>query len=161
MKSQVLYTAWCYISGEAAGEIWHWSLLGVKGLRLVYTYDARTSARKSNARLCLCRPGSHVAYAACAYACVVRVNQPLVDWGEQGHARNQIARRPQAFPVTLCWLSPGHERSAINLRALRTCSIAFRWVSAPQVAWAVRHIPAQEIDTVSAYQAMVNGWRIK
>ena len=23
----------CYISGEAAGEIWHWSLLGVKGSR--------------------------------------------------------------------------------------------------------------------------------
>ena len=26
MKSQVLHTVWCYISGEAAGEIWHWSL---------------------------------------------------------------------------------------------------------------------------------------
>ena len=33
MKSQVLHTVWCYISGEAAGEIWNWSLLGVKGLR--------------------------------------------------------------------------------------------------------------------------------
>ena len=33
MKSQVLHTVWCYIiSGEAAGEIWHWSLSGVKGL---------------------------------------------------------------------------------------------------------------------------------
>ena len=32
MKSQVLHTVWCYISGEAAGEIWNWSLLGVKGL---------------------------------------------------------------------------------------------------------------------------------
>ena len=31
MKSHVLHTVWCYISGEAAGEIWHWSLLGVKG----------------------------------------------------------------------------------------------------------------------------------
>ena len=31
MKSQVLHTAWCHISGEAAGEIWTWSLLGVKG----------------------------------------------------------------------------------------------------------------------------------
>ena len=27
MKSQVLHTVWCYISGEAAGEIWHWSLM--------------------------------------------------------------------------------------------------------------------------------------
>ena len=24
---------WCIISGEAAGEIWNWSLLGVKGLK--------------------------------------------------------------------------------------------------------------------------------
>ena len=33
MKSQVLHTMWCNISGEAAGEIWKWSLLGVKGLK--------------------------------------------------------------------------------------------------------------------------------
>ena len=33
MKNQVLHTAWCYISDGAAGEIWYWSLLGVKGLR--------------------------------------------------------------------------------------------------------------------------------
>ena len=26
MKSQVLHTVWCHISGEAAGEIWNWSL---------------------------------------------------------------------------------------------------------------------------------------
>ena len=32
MKSQVLHTVWCYISTEAAGEVWNWSLLGVKGL---------------------------------------------------------------------------------------------------------------------------------
>ena len=32
MKSQVLHTVWCNIAGEAAGEIWNWSLLGVKGL---------------------------------------------------------------------------------------------------------------------------------
>ena len=32
MKSHVLHTVWCDISGEAAAEIWHWSLLGVKGL---------------------------------------------------------------------------------------------------------------------------------
>ena len=28
MKSQVLHTVWCNISGEAAREIWNWSLLG-------------------------------------------------------------------------------------------------------------------------------------
>ena len=32
MKSQVLHTVWCNISGEAAGEIWNWSPLGAKGL---------------------------------------------------------------------------------------------------------------------------------
>ena len=32
MKREVLHTVWCNISGEAAGEIWHWSLLRVKGL---------------------------------------------------------------------------------------------------------------------------------
>ena len=34
MKGQVLHTLWCNISGEAAGEIWHWSLLGVKGVNI-------------------------------------------------------------------------------------------------------------------------------
>ena len=33
MESRVLHTVWCKISGEAAGEIRNWSLLGVKGLR--------------------------------------------------------------------------------------------------------------------------------
>ena len=32
MKSQVLLTVWGHISCEAAGEFWHWSLSGVKGL---------------------------------------------------------------------------------------------------------------------------------
>ena len=32
MKTQVLHTVWCIISGEAAGEIWNWSLMGVKWL---------------------------------------------------------------------------------------------------------------------------------
>ena len=29
MKSQVLHTVWCNMTGEATGEIWTWSLLGV------------------------------------------------------------------------------------------------------------------------------------
>ena len=33
MKSQVLHTVWCNITVEATGEIWTWSLLGVKGLK--------------------------------------------------------------------------------------------------------------------------------
>ena len=35
MKSQVLHTVWCNVSGEAAGEIWSWSL---KVLRLLCTH---------------------------------------------------------------------------------------------------------------------------
>ena len=31
MKSRVLHTVRCYISGEAAGQIWNWPLLRVKG----------------------------------------------------------------------------------------------------------------------------------
>ena len=34
MKSQVLHTVWCDISGEAAGEIWYWSLLEAQRLML-------------------------------------------------------------------------------------------------------------------------------
>ena len=33
MQSQVLLTVWCHISCEVAGEFWHWSLSGVKGLK--------------------------------------------------------------------------------------------------------------------------------
>ena len=33
MKTYFLHIVWCTISGEAAGEIWHWSLLWVKGLK--------------------------------------------------------------------------------------------------------------------------------
>ena len=32
MKNQALLTVWCNISDGAGGEIWHWSLSGVKGL---------------------------------------------------------------------------------------------------------------------------------
>ena len=44
MKSQVLHTAWCYISGEAGGEIWYWSLLGMKGLMLSGRHSRGPSA---------------------------------------------------------------------------------------------------------------------
>ena len=33
MKSQVLHTMWCNITGDSTGQIWNWSLLGVKGLK--------------------------------------------------------------------------------------------------------------------------------
>ena len=37
MKSQVLHTVWCNMTGEATGEIWTWSLFGVKGLIMPIT----------------------------------------------------------------------------------------------------------------------------
>ena len=52
MKSQVLHTVWCNITGEAAGEIWTWSLLGVKGLRNMNCCFARGAADIGEA---LCR----------------------------------------------------------------------------------------------------------
>ena len=39
MESQVLHTVWCNIAGEAAGEIWNWSFLGVKGLNIGSNYS--------------------------------------------------------------------------------------------------------------------------
>ena len=47
VKTQVLHTVLCYISGEAAGEIWNWSLLGVKGLSTCANYQSgdRTETR--------------------------------------------------------------------------------------------------------------------
>ena len=39
MKSQILLTVWCNISGGAGGEIWHWSLSGVKGLMVGRMYS--------------------------------------------------------------------------------------------------------------------------
>ena len=52
MKSQVLHTTWCHISGEAAGEIWTWSLLGVKGLRHAKTAKIRCGYYKGEERRC-------------------------------------------------------------------------------------------------------------
>ena len=43
MKSQVLHTVWHSISGEAAGEIWHWSLSGVKGLIQSENYNKHSA----------------------------------------------------------------------------------------------------------------------
>ena len=48
MKSQVLHTVWCNVSGEAAGEIWNWSVLGVKGLKAVFSVT-----RKCWQKLCV------------------------------------------------------------------------------------------------------------
>ena len=47
MKSQALLTVWCNISGGAGGEIWHWSLSGVKGLTTrSWPFEVRAQATR-------------------------------------------------------------------------------------------------------------------
>ena len=53
MKSQVLHTVWCNISGEAAGEIWYWSLLGMKGLMLFLVSLPTSLGAKAQQSLCV------------------------------------------------------------------------------------------------------------
>ena len=36
---------WCYVSAEGAGKIWHWSLLGVKGLTVMLRVDNEFSGK--------------------------------------------------------------------------------------------------------------------
>ena len=45
MISQVLHTVRCNISGGAAGEIWNWSLLGVKGLKCLFLSVMKNKAQ--------------------------------------------------------------------------------------------------------------------
>ena len=40
-----LHTVWCHISCEAAGEFWHWSLSGVKGLRYYWNVKSCSGQR--------------------------------------------------------------------------------------------------------------------
>ena len=49
MKIQVLHTVWCNISGEAAGEFWNWSLLGVRGLMYVLSSTVNWASLRRNA----------------------------------------------------------------------------------------------------------------
>ena len=80
MKSQVLHTVWCYISSEAAGEIWHWSFLGVKGLKYWWCLQLQRIV----ARTCL------------AIACAVFLLSPV----------SSTTRRPMLLSVaTATWAS--------------------------------------------------------
>ena len=40
-KSKVIHAVWCNITCEAAGEIWTWSLLGVRGLKQLTLFTAQ------------------------------------------------------------------------------------------------------------------------
>ena len=83
--------------------------------------DASTSARKRNARLCLClrRTGSHVAYAC---ACVVRVNQPL--WlNLQSNVRNLFANACEGLQRVNAKLSD--PLACVALHAIDMCNRLF------------------------------------
>ena len=54
MKSQVLHTVWCHISCEAAGEFWHWSLSGVKGLKNRALLTGRRTLLRMFIGMCTC-----------------------------------------------------------------------------------------------------------
>ena len=65
MKSQFLHTVWCNISGEAEGEIWHWSSCITRPL-----YYSRTCARTPSAcRLDWVNLTVHPAYSIKCYEC--------------------------------------------------------------------------------------------
>ena len=49
MKSQVLYTVGSYTSGDTAGEIWNWSLLGLKGLSKWHSQGRRAEVARCDA----------------------------------------------------------------------------------------------------------------
>ena len=75
MKSQVLHTVWCHISCKAAGEFWHWSLLGVKGLMSKEQYyvllflafpPAHPPATQMTASRCLPSSSSSTLFCTCA-----------------------------------------------------------------------------------------------
>ena len=40
-KSHVIHAVWCNITCEAAGKIWTWSLLGVRGLKQLTLFTAQ------------------------------------------------------------------------------------------------------------------------
>ena len=66
MKSQAFHTVWCYISAEAAGEIWNWSLLGVKGLIYLLHQVFFKDWSKWNIRpIILCVPSTILCWVTC------------------------------------------------------------------------------------------------
>ena len=40
-KSKVIHAVWCNITSEAAGQIWTWSVLGVRGLKQLTLFTAQ------------------------------------------------------------------------------------------------------------------------
>ena len=80
MKSQVLHTVWCNIFNETAGEIWSWSLLGVKGLNDFSTScHIRISEEHANSLLLSAlsplSPGHFVLLPTFCYSKGIKINR--------------------------------------------------------------------------------------
>ena len=95
--------------------------------------DASTSARSFFLRLR--RPGSHVAYA-CAYACVVRVNQPFKGWFIRSNScgRDDVSKsHATVVKPKLCRVNrPLHRKKSVALKvAMRNrgvfCRNVWQW----------------------------------
>ena len=98
MKSQVLHTVWSIISaGEAAGEMWNWSLLGVTGLNLSFIDLAQRFSGIDN--LLLPMLGTMLTTDASFYDHVQQRSQLVIatcDLGEKGN-RKKIKRVLNSF----------------------------------------------------------------
>ena len=71
MKSQGLHTAWCNSSDETAGEIWSWSLLGVKGF--YWLMHLLASVRTCGVSLLVC---------VCGFQSVIADRFSKLEWEE-------------------------------------------------------------------------------
>ena len=88
MKSQALLTVWCNISGGAGGEIWHWSLSGVKGLKCLCVLQAPQNKA--------------IAVPLCQMWLMRYVNTSLGHWSiaHPGHKGNSFSQ--SSWHVCLC-----------------------------------------------------------
>ena len=84
MKSHVLLTVWCNIcniSGGAGGEIWHWSLSGVKGLKsislLIDDFDAQVDSNGWKVFLATF-PRVHQPLENSTFTAIVHTNREIV-----------------------------------------------------------------------------------
>ena len=110
MKSQVLHTVWCNITGEATGEIWTWSLLGVKVL--IYCRTPPYRYRKTIKTLymsCNCFYFSNRIY----------ITDYTTQYGDDCRATKRPRRYPD-HPPRDTWLTDRHRRGEfVRQRAAR------------------------------------------
>ena len=131
MKSQlVLHTVWCNVSGEAAGEIWNWSLLGVKGqLRWCYTGQLATPLT--------CNADSQLMFLARICRLMLQLHR-FQKLGTRCSTAN-IAKNRSQRAVTLEWFFAQHRIIAHEL-ALQAdqCNTTFKATERSPFAFIIR-----------------------